>query len=182
MDAHRVAFDRRFRCPGCGRVIDGAGLRPGETFKCAKCKKLLRFGPHLWDPRYAGQWQQARLVLLLGCIAVTAWCVMTGYAMGARTRNWLFGFGGPLVVWMVAAGCIALAAMTTQNSGVLVGVALVMSAVMLAFVQRLAPSIGYDLSSWQRLRGYRWWVPLLIVAGGAVLGASLWVQARRRPL
>ena len=162
MDVQVAGLERRFRCPGCGRVIDAGNLRAGEPFKCAKCKKLLRLGPHLWDPRTAQQCQTLRLVTVLGCVAVTTWCVMTGYEMGRATGNWLVGFGGPLAVWMVAAGCLALAALTSQNNGVLVGVAGLMSAMMLVFVQRLAASVGYDLSGWARYRFYRWWVPLLL--------------------
>lgn len=177
-----MGIERRFRCPGCGRVIDAGDLRPGEPFKCAKCKKLLRFGPELWDPAAAQHWQALRLVVVLACIAATAWCVMTGYRMGRETGNWLVGFGGPLVVWMVAAGCIALAALTSQNNGVLVGVLGVMSAVMLLFVQRLAVFVGYDTSGWARWRGHRWWAPFLLLAGAVVLVVSLLVQSRRRSL
>jgi len=180
LDAPLTGLERRFRCPGCGRVINAADLRPDEPFKCAKCKKLMRFGPHLWDPRTAQQWQTVRLATVLACVAVTAWCVMTGYEMGRRTDNWLVGFGGPLAVWLIAAGCIALAALTSQNNGVLVGVVGVMSAVMLVFVQRVARFVGYDLSGWARYRLHQWWAPLLLVAGAAVLVASLVVQRRRR--
>lgn len=180
MDARTLTQERRFRCPACGRVIDGAGLASDEAFKCAKCKKMLRFGAHLWDPQYVQQCQVTRLVVLLGCIALTSWCVMTGYEMGLRTANWLVGFGGALAVWLIAAGCIALAARTTQNAGVLVGVLCVMSGLMLLVVQRLAAAVGYNLSSWQRFRLYPYWVPLLLAAGVVVLAASLWVQAKRR--
>lgn len=182
MDARSFGLERRFQCPGCGRTIDAAGLGPDEPFKCAKCKKFLRFGAHLWDPQYVQQCEWLRLALVLTCVALTSWCVMTGYAMGAKTANWLVGFGGALVVWLVAAGCLALAAMTTQNGGVLVGVLCLMSGLMLLVVQRLAAAVGYDLSGWQRFRLYRYWVPMLLIAGIIVLGASLWVQGKRRSL
>ncbi len=182
MDDLGRMLERRFRCPGCGRVIDGAGLKPGEPFKCAKCKKLLRFGPELWDPRTAEQWQMIRMIVILACVAVTAWCVMAGYEMGRASGNWLVGLGGPLLVWMIAAGCLALAAMTSQNNGILIGVVGVMSAVMLIFVQRVARTLRYDLSGWARYPLYRWWVPLLLVAGLAVLAGSLVAQSRRRSL
>ena len=179
---HQAGDERRFRCPGCDRVIDGSGLAAGEPFKCAKCKKLLRFGPHLWDAAAAARWRAVRVAVLLGCMAATVWCVMTGYELGARTGQWAVGFGGALGAWVVAALCIALAALTAQNNGVVVGVTGVMSAVLLVFVERLGRHVGYDVAAWERYRFYQWWLPVLLVVGGAVLAASLVVQARRRSL
>jgi len=57
-----------------------------------------------------------------------------------------------------------------------------MSAVMLIFVQRVARTLRYDLSGWARYPLYRWWVPMLLVAGLAVLAGSLVAQSRRRSL
>jgi hypothetical protein len=163
-------------------VIDAADLRPGDPFKCAKCKKLMNFGPHLWDPQTAQQWQMLRMITILACVAVTTWCLMTGYEMGRETGNWAVGFGGPLLVWFIAVGCLALAAMTSQNNGVPIGVVAVMSAMMLVFVQRLAGVVGYDLSGWRRYRLHSLWVPLLLVGGAAVLVVTLVRQVRRRSL
>jgi uncharacterized paraquat-inducible protein A len=175
-----LAEERQFRCPGCERVLDGSSLRPGEPFKCARCKKLLTFGPHLWDSRAAARWRALRLVVLLACVASTVWCLMVGYEMGARTEQWVAGFGGALAVWMVSAGCVALAALTTQNNGVVVGVTAIMSGVMLFFVQRLGRYVHYDLGAWEQFRFHRWWVPVLLVVGAGVLAASLVMQGRRR--
>ena len=180
MGESAVGEERPFRCPGCERVIDASGLREGERFKCARCKKLLTFGPQLWDSRAAAQWRALRLVVLLGCVASTLWCVMVGYEMGARTERWAVGFGGALAVWMVAVGCVALAALTTQNNGVVAGVTAIMSGVMLFFVQRLGRYVRYDVAAWEQFRFYRWWVPVLLVVGAGVLAASLVAQGRRR--
>lgn len=172
----------RFHCIGCGRVIDGAGLRPGERFKCAKCKKLMTLGPSLFDPRTRENWQLARLVVLVSCIAATVWCVTIGYGFGARSGSWLVGFGGSIVVWLVAVGCIALAARTTQNNGVLVGVTALMAGVSLFFIERLGEEVGYDVAAWRQFQSYGYWVPGLIGCGLGVLAAALVVQARRRAL
>jgi len=180
--ALQTGDERRFRCPGCDRVIDATGLAPNEPFKCAKCKKLLRFGPHLWDPAVAARWKALRTVVLLGCVAATVWCVMVGYEFGARTGQWAVGFGGALGAWVVAALSIALAALTAQNNGVVVGVTAVMAGVLLVFVERLGRYVGYDMAAWERYRFREWWLPVLLVVGGATLVASLVVQARRRSL
>jgi len=169
-----------FRCPGCGRVMDGATLRPGERFKCAKCKKLMRFGPHLFQPDTRSDWQVARTVLLVACIAATVWCVTVGYGFGSRTGRWVAGFGGSLVVWLVAVGCIALAARTTQNNTVLVSVTAMMAGVSLFFIERLGEQVGYDVAAWREFESYDLWVPALV--GGGLVGfvVALVLQARVR--
>jgi len=171
----------RFRCPGCGRVMDSAGLRPGERLKCAKCKKLMRFGPHLFDPRTRADWQLLRTVLVVGCVAATVWCVTAGYGFGSRTGQWVTGFGGSLLVWLVAVGCIALAARTTQNNGVLVGVTAMMAGVSLFFIEHLGERVGYPVHAWrEEFASYGLWVPGLLVGGSVAFVVSLVVQARVR--
>jgi len=172
----------RFPCPGCGRMIDGSELRVDERFKCAKCKKMLRFGPRLFDPLYARAWQAGRSVLVVGCMGALVWCGTLGYGFGARTGRWAEGLGGGMAVWAVAAGCIALAARTTQNNGVVVGVAAMMAGAALFFIERLGRELGYDVAAWSRFRFHAWWVPGLVAVGAAVLAASLVLQVRRRSL
>ncbi|MFP4057089.1 MAG: hypothetical protein ACLF0G_09500 [Candidatus Brocadiia bacterium] len=167
----------RFHCPGCGRVLDGSGLRAGERFKCGKCKKLMRFGPHLLSPDYAEQWRTLRTVLLVGCVAATVWVVAAGYELGYHTERWARGFGGALLMWFVVAGCIGLAARTTQNNGVLVGVTALMSGLALLFVARLSRHVGYNgESGWSR--SFAALSPVVATVGAAVLVASLVIQAR----
>jgi len=162
-------------------MIDGSDLRPGDRFKCAKCKKLMKFGPKLFDERYASSWRMWRVVLLVGCIGATVWVVTLGYDFGRQTQRWTRGFGGALLMWLVVVGCIALAARTMQNNGVLVGVTAMMAGVSLFFLERLGRHVGYEeLAEWRRFRFFGWWVPLLIVAGLTVLVASLVVQGRCR--
>ncbi len=168
------------RCPGCGRAIDVSSLQPGERFKCAKCKKLLRLGPQLFDPRYRAQWQLGRVVLLVGCIGATVWCVTTGYSFGAHTGQWWMGFGGALVVWAMMAGCVALAAATTQNNGVLVGVAALMNGAALFFMERLGQRLGYDTRPWHQYRFFPLWAPSLMLVGILVLSAALVIQRLHR--
>lgn len=183
MQSFFEAPSSRFHCPGCGRVIDGAELQPGEQFKCAKCKKLMTFGPHLFDPRYGARWQTGRAVLLMACIGSTVWCVTLGYGMGERTHRWVAAFGGSLAVWALVVGCIVLAARTVQSNGVLVGVTATMAGVALFFIQRLGERLRYyEVSGWQQLEFYPLWAPALIGVGLAVFVASLVVQARRRSL
>lgn len=182
MDDFLDADRRHFRCPGCGRVINGGGLTPGERFKCAKCKKLMRLGPHLFDPRAREAWQLGRIVLLMACIAATVWCVTVGYGFGSRSGQWVAGFGGSLAVWLLAVGCIALAAHTMQNNGVLVGVTATMAGVSLLFIERLGEQVGYDVASWHEFTFYGLWVPGLVGGGLVVLAVSLAVQSRVRSL
>ncbi len=174
----------QFRCPGCGRVMPSAGLRAGERFKCAKCKKLMRFGPRLFDANARGDWQTARLVLLVACIAATLWCVTVGYGFGSRTGRWVAGFGGSLVVWLVAVGCIALAASTTQNNGVLVSVTGMMAGVALFFIERLGEQVGdRAVAAWrEEFAAYDLWAPALIVGGLLGLAGSLVLQSRWRSI
>ena len=174
--------ETRIRCPGCGRVIDASDLRPGDRIKCTKCKKLMTYGPHLFDPDHASNWRTLRVVLLMVCIAATVWCVTLGWDFGMRTRHWGLGFGGAMVVWLVVAGCIGLASQTTQNNGVLVGVTAVMAGVALIFLERLGRHVGYDVGSWTRYRFFDWWAPGLIAIGLAVLVSALIVQGRTRSL
>jgi hypothetical protein len=174
--------ERRIRCPGCGRVIDASDLRPGDRFKCTKCKKLMTFGPHLLQPDYAAHWRTLRVVLLMACIAATIWCVTVGWDFGMRTGHWGLGFGGALVVWLLAAGCIGLAAGTTQNNGVMVGVTGMMSGVALLFLDRLGRHVGYDVAAWRQFRFFDWWAPGLIAMGAVVLVGALAVQGRTRSL
>ena len=174
--------DRRFRCPGCGRLMDSSDLRPGERFKCAKCKKLMRLGPQLFDPRYRASWQTGRMVLLVACIGATIWCVTVGYGFGERTGQWIAGFGGSLVVWALALACIGLAARTTQNNGVLVGVAALMAGVSLFFLQRLGERLGYPVADWREFQFFDLWVPGLVAIGLVLLVGALIVQQRARSL
>ena len=176
------AASGQFRCPGCDRVIDISALPAGARFKCAKCKKLLKVGPHLYDPRYKSNWRMGRTVLLVACIAATVWCVTLGYSFGSQTGQWMAGFGGAMVVWSVAVGCIALAAVTTQNNGVLVGVSAVMAGVALFFIQRLGQKVGYDMSAWEQYRYYEAWAPGLIGVGAALLVAAFVVHTLHRSL
>ena len=181
MGAFFEADGSHLRCPGCDRVIDAAHLRPGERFKCAKCKKLMRLGPQVFDPGYAASWRTWRLVLIGACVAATVWCVTAGYGFGARTGQWTAGFGGALAVWAVTLGCIALAARTTQNNGVLVGVAATMAGVALFFIQRLGERVGDpELREWRQFQYFDLWAPALIAIGVVVLVASLVVQSRFR--
>lgn len=171
------------RCPGCGRMIDASGLRPGDRFKCAKCKKLMTHGPHLSDPQHAASWRAYRTGVLLVLVAGTIWCVTVGYEFGTQTGRWTLGFGGPLGVWLLVVGCLALAARTTQNTSVLVGVTAAMSGLALFFVERLGQHVGYDVAAWhQRFRAFHLWAPGLIAIGLVVLTAGLFVQGRRRSL
>jgi phage FluMu protein Com len=172
----------RFRCTGCGRVIDGGGLKPDERFKCAKCKKLMRFGPPLFDARTHETWQLGRIVLLMACIAATVWCVTVGYGFGAHTGKWVAGFGGSVLVWLVVVGCIALAARTTQNNGVLVGVTATLDGVSLLFIERLGEQVGYPVETWREFAYYDFWVPGLVACGLVVLAVSLVIQSRARSL
>jgi len=174
--------DHRIRCPGCNRVIDVSALRPGERFKCAKCRKFLSLGPHLRDPAYAANWRTVRVVLLVGCMAATVWCVTLGYDFGLRTGSWTLGFGGAVAVWLLAAGCIGLAARTTQNNGVMVGVTALMAGLALFFLERLGSHVGYDVAAWRRFRFFAWWAPGLMVIGLGVVAAALAIQARLRSL
>jgi hypothetical protein len=171
---------RPLRCPGCDRVLDASGVGPGERFKCAKCKKLMRYGPHLFDPGTRRTWQGVRVVLLVGCIGTTVWIVTLGYDFGMKHGRWGMGFGAALAVWLVVAGCIGLAARTTQNNGVLAGVTITMSGVALLFMERLARHVGYNVGAWRRLRFFELWAPGLIVIGAAVLAVALVVQSRCR--
>ena len=171
-----------FRCPGCGRVINASGLRPGERFKCAKCKLLMSFGPHLFRPRYAVWCQTLRLVVLFTCLAATVWCVTLGVAFGQRTKLWAASVGGAAMVWILVAACIGLAAKTTRNYFVVAGVTSIMAGVALYFIERLGHHVGYPVMEWRRYRNYHLWVPSLIVFGLLVLAAALVVQKRRRSL
>lgn len=182
MDAFFDAASGRFRCPGCGRLIDGTGLRPGERFKCAKCKKLMAFGTHLFDPQTRSSWQMLRTVVLVACVAATIWCVTVGYGFASRSGRWVTGFGGALVVWLIAVGCIALAARATQNIGVLVGVTATMAGVALFFVERLGEEVDpQTVAEWRAsFQLYDWWAPALIVGGVAALVAALVLQRRAR--
>jgi len=173
----------QFRCPGCGRVLPSGGLRAGERLMCAKCKKLMRFGPHLFDAKTRSDWQTARLVLVVACIAATLWCVTVGYGFGSRTGRWVAGFGGSLVVWLVAVGCIALAARTTQNNGVLVSVTAMMAGVALFFIEGLGEQVGYPVAAWrEEFVAYDLWAPALIVGGMLGLVGSLVLQRRWRSI
>jgi len=173
----------RFRCPGCGRVIDGSDLRPGQLVKCTKCKKLMRFGPQLFDPATRSAWRTVRLVLVVACVAATVWCVTTGYAFGSRTGRWVAGLGGSLVVWLIAVGCIALAARASQNNGVLVGVTAMMAGVSLFFIERLGDQVApAEVAAWRQYQFYGAWVPLLLAGGAAVFLGALVVQARAKPV
>lgn len=182
MEGFLAVEEQRFRCPACNRVIDATDLRPGERFKCSKCKKLMAFGPRLFDAGYAGAWRTLRVVLLVGCIATTVWCVTVGYDFGLRTGQWAWGFGGAAGVWLLAAGCISLAARTTQNNGVLVGVTGVMLGLSLFFIERLGRHVGYDVAAWRQFRFFEWWAPGLIGIGALVLAGALVVQGRARSL
>jgi len=170
------------RCPGCGRAIDVSTLQAGDRFKCAKCKKLLRLGPELFDPRYHTYWQTARAVLIMACIGATVWCVTIGYSFGAHTGRWVPGFGGALAVWAVMVGCVALAAATTQNNGVLVGVTALMNGAALFFMERLGHRLGYDTRPWHQYRFFPLWAPSLLVVGLLLLGTALVVQKLHRSL
>jgi hypothetical protein len=164
-------------------VIDASTLRRGHRFKCAKCKKLLTFGPALLDPQCAATWRTLRTAVLLLLIAATIWCVTIGYDFGLRTRQWTVGFGGALLLWLIVAGCIVLAAKTTQNLGVPVGVTAAMCGIALFFLERLGTHVGYDVQAWhERSRAFHLWAPGLVALGFVVLAASLLVQARRRSL
>ncbi len=182
MDAFFDAASGRFRCPGCGRLIDGSGLRPAERFKCAKCKKLMSFGQHLFDPATRSSWQLLRTVVLVACVAATLWCATAGYGFASRSGRWLLGFGGALAVWLIAVGCIALAARATQNNGVLVGATATMSGVALFFIRRLGEEVDpATADDWRKLLpGLDWWAPALIVGGAALLVAALVIQRRAR--
>ncbi len=180
MESVLDALSGRFRCPGCGRMIDASGLKQGERIKCQKCKKLMRFGPHLFAPEARSDWQLVRTVLVVACVAATMWCVTVGYSFGSRTGAWVTGFGGAIVVWLVAVGCIALAAATTQSNGVLIGATAMMAGVSLFFIERLGEQVGYDVAAWHEYASYDLWTPGLAVAGLVTLAASLFVQARAR--
>jgi hypothetical protein len=164
--------------------MDGTGLRAGERFKCAKCKKLMRFGPHLFDPATRSNWQMGRMVLVVACIAATVPYVTVGYSIGSQQGGaaWVAGFGGSLLVWLVAVGCIALAAWTTQSNGVLIGVTATMAGVALFFIERLAEKVDSNVvEGWRReFQFYDLWKPGLIVGGLALLVVSLVIQARAR--
>lgn len=178
-----TAFDSaggHFRCPGCGRVIEASGLKAGQRIKCARCKKLMRFGPHLFAAETRADWQLLRTILLVACIAATLWCLTIGYAFGARTGAWVGGFGGAIAVWLVAAGCIALAARTAQNNGILAGVTATMVGVSLFFMERLGERVGYDVAAWREFASYELWAPSLVLGGLAVFAASLIIQTRAR--
>ncbi|HPD17831.1 MAG TPA: hypothetical protein PLE19_23075 [Planctomycetota bacterium] len=180
MDPFFDMASHRFRCPGCGRVIDASELRPGERVKCAKCKKLMRYGPHLFDPRTRENWQTGRLVLLVACIAGTVWCVTVGYGFGSSKGSWVAGFGGSIVLWLITVGCIALAARTTQNNGILVGVTAMMAGVSLFFLERLGEQVGYDVAAWREFQFYEAWAPTLIIGGALAFGVALAMQGRAR--
>lgn len=186
MDAFFDTASGRFRCPGCGRVIDGSELREGQRFKCAKCKKLMRFGPHLFAANTRSDWQMWRMVLLVACVAATVWCVTVGYGFASQSGRWVAGFGGSIVVWLVAVGCIALAARTTQNNGVLLGVTATMSGVSLFFIERLGeqlgPEVAADVAGWREFQFHDYWVPTLVLGGLVAFAVSLVVQGRLRSL
>ncbi len=188
MDAFFDAASGRFRCPGCGRLMDATALRPGERFKCAKCKKLMTFGQRLFDPSTRSSWQLTRTVLLVACVAATLWCVTVGYDFASRSGRWFMGFGGSLVVWLIAVGCIALAARASQNNGVLVGVTATMAGVALFFIERLGeevdpatPGHAGALAEWRAaFPSLDWWAPALIVGGAVMLAVALVLQKRAR--
>jgi hypothetical protein len=162
-------------------VIDATTLRPGDRFKCAKCKKLMTFGPHLFTPQYADAWRTTRTAALLLLIATTVWCVTVGYDFGSRSGHWGLSLGGSLAVWLLAVGCIVLAASTTQNLGVLVGVGAAMNGLALFFIERLGRHVGYNVAAWrERFRAFELWAPGLLAVGFVILTASLIIQARRR--
>lgn len=171
------------RCPGCDRAIDGSSLQPGERFKCSRCKKLMTYGPHLYDPQHGATWRSVRTAVFLVLVAGTVWCLTVGYDMGQRTHRWTLGFGGSLVVWLLVVGCIVLAARTTQVLSVPVGVGIAMTGLALFFVERLGRHVGYDVAAWhRRFRAFHLWSPGLIVAGLVILTVGLVLQARRRAL